>query len=379
MSAHAASADAGPRPAGARLRARALSRRAGASGALTTVALAALVVAVVFEARGGLQLQTATRVEVGADLLAGLAGAAALLAGARTRRSWGLGTLGAFALLAALTALSILWAVNPGGAWEEANRTIAHVAVLALGLALVRLAPGRWASVLGAVVLASVAVCGYALLSKVFPSALAHDEVYARLREPFGYWNAVGLTAAMGVPGCVWLGPASHGPRARHGAGLPGARAAAGRPAPGLLARLAARPGRRAGAVVRGRAAAPARRRRAGHERGGRGARRPVGLRPARPERGQGRPRGAHGGRLGVRARPAGARRRPARRRPGRRLRDGHAARRAPSARRQAGVVVLVVVGLVPVAVLAASRSPSAGWAARSPRAGRTSPTPARG
>ena len=206
MSAHAASADARPRPSRARLRARALSRRAVASGTPTTVALAALVVAVVFEARGGLQLQTATRVEVGADLLAGLAGAAALLAGARSRRSWGLGTLAAFALLAVLTALSVLWAVNPGGAWEEANRTIAHVAVLALGLALVRLVPDRWASLLGAVVLASVVICGYALLSKVFPSALAHDEVYARLREPFGYWNAVGLMAAMGVPGCVWLG-----------------------------------------------------------------------------------------------------------------------------------------------------------------------------
>ena len=29
---------------------------------------------------------------------------------------------------------------------------------------------------------------------------------YARLQEPFGYWNAVGLTAAMGAIGCMWLG-----------------------------------------------------------------------------------------------------------------------------------------------------------------------------
>ena len=229
------------------------------------------------------------------------------------------------------------------------------MAVLALGLALVRLAPARWPSVLGGVVLASVAVCGYALLSKVFPSGLAHDEVYARLREPFGYWNAVGLTAAMGCPAASGWARAARS-RARHGAGLPGPRAPAGRPAPGLLARLAARPGRRAGAVVRGRAAAPARRGRAGHERGGRGARRPVGLRPARPERGQGRPRGAHGGRLGVRARPAGARRRPARRRPGRRLRDGHAGAAAlgPSPGRRRG---------------ARGRRPRAGRGARGPRA----------
>ena len=44
------------------------------------------------------------------------------------------------------------------------------------------------------------------MLTKVFPGALNPDEIYARLREPFGYWNAVGLTAALGVPGCLWLG-----------------------------------------------------------------------------------------------------------------------------------------------------------------------------
>jgi hypothetical protein len=55
-------------------------------------------------------------------------------------------------------------------------------------------------------VLASVIVCGYALLTKVFPGALNPDEVYARLREPFGYWNAVGLMAAAAGPACLWLG-----------------------------------------------------------------------------------------------------------------------------------------------------------------------------
>src|SRR5207249_48027 len=39
-----------------------------------------------------------------------------------------------------------------------------------------------------------------------FPGALNPDEVFARLREPYGYWNAVGLTAALGAPGCLWLG-----------------------------------------------------------------------------------------------------------------------------------------------------------------------------
>ena len=54
--------------------------------------------------------------------------------------------------------------------------------------------------------LASVVVCGYALLTKVFPGSLNPDEIYARLREPFGYWNAVGLMAAAAGPACLWLG-----------------------------------------------------------------------------------------------------------------------------------------------------------------------------
>ena len=74
------------------------------------------------------------------------------------------------------------------------------------GVALVRLFPQRWPSLLGGVVLASVVVCGYALLTKVFPGSLNPDEIYARLREPFGYWNAVGLMAAAAGPACLWLG-----------------------------------------------------------------------------------------------------------------------------------------------------------------------------
>ena len=46
----------------------------------------------------------------------------------------------------------------------------------------------------------------YGLLTKVAPGWLAEDEIYGRLREPYGYWNAVGLTAAMAIPLCLWLG-----------------------------------------------------------------------------------------------------------------------------------------------------------------------------
>jgi O-antigen ligase len=49
-------------------------------------------------------------------------------------------------------------------------------------------------------------VCTYALLTKVFPGKLAPASMYARLEEPYGYWNALGLTAAIGAIGCMWLG-----------------------------------------------------------------------------------------------------------------------------------------------------------------------------
>jgi hypothetical protein len=191
---------AGPRP-GARP-----SPGGRAASAAWTAVLAAALVAVVFEARGGLQLASTTRVVLAAVLVAAAAGAAVVLTGADRGRAWGAGTLAAFAALAVLTLVSILWAVDPPGAWDEANRTLSYVAVFGLGIALVRLAPERWASLVGAVALASAIVSGFALLTKVFPEALAEAEVYARLRDPFGYWNAVGLMAALGVPPCLWLG-----------------------------------------------------------------------------------------------------------------------------------------------------------------------------
>ena len=66
--------------------------------------------------------------------------------------------------------------------------------------------PRRWPALLGGIVLASVVVCGYALLTKSLPDHFADANRYARLYEPYGYWNALGLTAAMGAIGCMWLG-----------------------------------------------------------------------------------------------------------------------------------------------------------------------------
>ncbi len=199
MSSHAASAEP-------RALARRLTLPRVAVEPLATVAFGAVLSAIALQGGGGLQLGPLTKVELAVDVVAGGLVAAAIVAGGYTRRFWGGLTLALMGALLVVTALSITWAVEPSAAWEEANRTLAYLATMAAGVALVRLFPQRWPALLGGVALAGVVVCGYALLTKVFPGALNAGEVYARLREPFGYWNAVGLMAALAAPACLWLG-----------------------------------------------------------------------------------------------------------------------------------------------------------------------------
>ncbi len=197
MSTHAALDDPG--------RVGALSVPTPAVHTLLTTGLAAIICAVAFVADGGLQVDRTTPAELGLVLGGGVAVCGALLLAPRRERIWGIGPLALLLALAVLTALSITWAVSPSEAWIETNRTLAYVAVFAAGVALAHLMPGRWSAVVGAITLSAVAISAYAVLTKILPAALAPDEVYARLREPFGYWNSVGLAAALGVPGCLWL------------------------------------------------------------------------------------------------------------------------------------------------------------------------------
>lgn len=172
---------------------------------LVTLALAALLVGIAFLARGGAVLSHNTTVAIALTLLGASGVAVAIVVRPPQRRAWGGVTLLLFAALATLTALSIAWSIEPSDSWQTANLTLGYLGAFAGALALVHVAPARWRAVLGAVVLASVVLSGYALLAKVFPSISPLD-LYARLRAPFEYWNAVGLMAALGIPGCLWLG-----------------------------------------------------------------------------------------------------------------------------------------------------------------------------
>ncbi|MDQ6811459.1 MAG: O-antigen ligase family protein, partial [Actinomycetota bacterium] len=178
-----------------------------------TVGVAVVLATIAFVGNGGLQLGSSTFVEIAVIMISAVLVAAALvLVGFRAAVHGGV-TLAAFVALAGLTALSITWSLYPNDSWVETNRTLAYLAAFAAGVATVRIARERWAAVAWGVLIALGAVCGYGLATKVAPGWLAADEIYARLREPYGYWNAVGLTAAMGMPLCLWLGTRDDGRR----------------------------------------------------------------------------------------------------------------------------------------------------------------------
>jgi O-Antigen ligase len=184
--------------------------RAPRPGATTaaTLAVAGVLCFATFLAGGGLNLAPMTTLELTLTLAAGalVAGTVVLGTRTRTRGLWPVGLLLAFT---ALTGLSVAWSVAPDASWQDAGRMLAYSGVFAAAVALAWIAPAGWRALLGATVLAAVVVCGYALLTKVLPNDLglsAEANFYARLQEPYGYWNAIGLTAAMGAIGCLWLG-----------------------------------------------------------------------------------------------------------------------------------------------------------------------------
>jgi hypothetical protein len=184
-------------------------RLPSADGALCIVLGVSLTVCA-FVAAGGVSLAQNTWTEIALMLIGAALLIAAVIACAPAR-AWGATALFMFAALAAVTMLSISWSVQPANSWLETNRTVSYLAVFAGGMALARLAPQRWRALIGAVAITTIVVCGYGLLAKVFPGTFDPREFLGRLRAPFGYWNAVGLMAALGLPACLWVGTRREG------------------------------------------------------------------------------------------------------------------------------------------------------------------------
>ena len=187
-----------------------------------TLVLTAALCAVTAVADGGMRLGATTWTEMGILLASGAVIAAAFIAAPARERLWGILPITAMVVLTAIAAWSITWAVNPSDAWVDANRHLAYLAAFAAAVALAHLAGRRGSAVLGAITLSAVLIAAYALLTKVLPGVLNEDEIFARLREPFGYWNSVGVAAAMGLPGLLWLGARRTGHGALNALAAPG-------------------------------------------------------------------------------------------------------------------------------------------------------------
>jgi hypothetical protein len=185
----------------------------GAASALATPALtlavAALLCLIVFYAKSGpnpVNPGPMTTLEMTLTLLGGATIAGVVGLTRSPRPAYGIWPAGLLLAFAALCALSVVWSVQPDESWQDASQMLAYSALFAATVALVRAMPGGWSILIGGVLLAAVIVCGYALMTKVLPGSLDSSDPYARLRAPYGYWNATGLTAAMGVLACMWLG-----------------------------------------------------------------------------------------------------------------------------------------------------------------------------
>lgn len=107
--------------------------------------------------------------------------------------------LSALAAFAAWTALSASWSSSSTASLLEAERMLVYVT--AVGALLLAARRGSTQALLAGVAAAATAACGYALATRLAPDALARvdDVALNRLAAPLGYWNALGIFAAVGA------------------------------------------------------------------------------------------------------------------------------------------------------------------------------------
>ena len=130
--------------------------------------------------------------------------------------------LGGLALLSAWTWLSLLWSDDADQTVLEGQRTLLYVAVAGALVLVVRRVDIE--PLLGGALIGIFLPAGYGLLTRLFPDRLGVFEPIAgyRLQEPVGYWNALGLFAAMGAALALGFAARSSLPaRAFAGAALP--------------------------------------------------------------------------------------------------------------------------------------------------------------
>src|SRR5919198_1530530 len=130
-------------------------------------------------------------------------------------------------VLAAWTALSLIWAPLGGRAQDDLQRLLLYLAYFTAALALLR-GPvvRRWLE--PAVAMGALVVVGYGLSERLLPGLLEFDRsrsAKGRLEQPLTYWNAEGAVAAVGLILAVRIAGDP-----RRGRALRGVAAAAGVP-----------------------------------------------------------------------------------------------------------------------------------------------------
>jgi hypothetical protein len=176
--------------------------------------LALLVFAGIFAAfnNGATAIPQESRLQVGIaaiGLVCGLGLAAGALRAGRASLAWfGVAVLGSFALW---SALSTLWSAAPDLSWLAANRAIVYSVVVAVAIAAASSTRAAPRGVAIGIAAAALLVALYALGGKIIPGLhfaffdLNPGDEFARVREPIGYWNAVGILCVMAAPVCIWL------------------------------------------------------------------------------------------------------------------------------------------------------------------------------
>jgi O-antigen ligase len=117
------------------------------------------------------------------------------------KRSIGLVGCAAVSLLAALTVwtvLSSIWSIDVTQTVLEAERTTVYVAALLAALIYAQRSPER---LLHGVWAAATLLCGWGLVTRLVPDRFGVVDPISgfRLSQPVGYWNGLGLLAAIGT------------------------------------------------------------------------------------------------------------------------------------------------------------------------------------
>jgi hypothetical protein len=129
--------------------------------------------------------------------------------------------VGDLAALLMWTLASTIWSASPSESVLEVQRGLVYLAAAATLVVVVERRSVGW--LLGGLLGAIGLTCGYGLMTRLFPRTFGVSEPLGayRLAEPIGYWNALGVLAAMGAVLAFGLAvPASRRGRALLGAVL---------------------------------------------------------------------------------------------------------------------------------------------------------------